>query len=61
LYDELFQEHEKVKKELVLLKEADVTYRTINENLRFQIKQLEKNLNAVNLQLKKQKRVQKSK
>lgn len=61
MYDELFQEHEKVKKELVLLKEADVTYRTINENLRFQIKQLEKNLNAVNLQLKKQKRVQKSK
>lgn len=61
LYDELFQEHEKVKKELVLLKEAVVTNRTINENLRFQIKQLEKNLNTVNLQLKKQKRVQKSK
>lgn len=29
LYDVLLQEHEKVKKELILLKETDVTNRTI--------------------------------
>lgn len=53
MYDELLQEHKKVKKELSLLQEADVTNRSINANLRFQIKKMEKNLKDVNVQLKK--------
>lgn len=60
LYDELLKNHEKLKtqftiqeKEILSFKESDATYKNINENLRSQIKDLQKNLNVANLQLKK--------
>lgn len=60
LYDELLKNHEKLKtqftiqeKKILSFKESDATYKNINENLRSQIKDLQKNLNVANLQLKK--------
>jgi len=45
LYNELLQEHEK----LLTIKKSEIDYKKIIENLRFQVKDLEKNLKATNL------------
>jgi len=53
LYEELSQEHHRLKTEMNIIKQnSDVNYKTINESLRFNMKILQKNLNTSNSILK---------
>lgn len=63
LYEDLYKEHEILKKEnenlkneLILLKKSDLEYRTINESLRNSLNIFQKKLKITNLSLIKLKK-----
>lgn len=57
LYNKLLLEHEK----LLTIKKSEVDYKKINENLRFQVRDLEKNLKVTNLILKNTEKIMQDK